>query len=203
MGKKIIAVSGTHGTGKTFLLEALKHIDECIVDDFKVSRSIQGSANLDNFTKTENSIIEFQEKIFDAKVQHDGSLTGNVPILVERSFFDIVIYTEISLSRFKYLKPTTRQWFKEYRARAFKAQADIYDGHIIIHPHIDIPFVQDPNRATFDTRYMFCEKMFDCSLRGKSLKRSTDHQYQFRELNLYCADINDRITEVKKFLQYL
>jgi predicted ATPase len=147
----LIAVSGTQGVGKTTLLNELKKIDYS-VDNFKVSRTVQqelGFATLNEAVSSDwNTMAKFQDTIMSRKFANDcalSTLKTNDIIFVERSFIDILAYTE----KWNFQLATQlwhNKWMNVYREQCLDMQK-IYDGLIFVEHHEKIPFEDDVNRA--------------------------------------------------------
>ena len=72
---KLVAISGTHGCGKSTVLNEvqLKLPKNFAIDDFKASREVQASLGIDLQTALSDltSLVAFQEKVFEVKVKND------------------------------------------------------------------------------------------------------------------------------------
>lgn len=139
---KVIYISGAHGTGKSTILEHLKNlkIDRVIVDEFKVARAVMSQFGYKGSSDYQNDPIElmkFQDAVIQQKKEHDYGLlkkNDNNIYLVERSFSDILAYTELFKTE---IEKTTYdysmiQWFADYRLRCTAYQTEIYDYGIFI-----------------------------------------------------------------------
>jgi len=207
---KVIAVIGTHGSGKSTLLQSLKEkLPSVIVDDFKVSRTLQselGIKNLIEIIKSPASIESFQEKVLARKLEHDTNLQAVHPengvVLVERSFYDILAYTQLWLNQFDRLSPDTKAWFKDYSSRVVEAQG-IYDGHIMVHANKDIPFEVDPNRASLATRAAMEQLLISYDAAYSSRFTRPDPSYAYHKLNIFASDINARVNAVEELINSL
>lgn len=146
----LIAVSGTQGAGKSTLLDEIAKLDYT-VDDFKVSRTIQkemGFSSFDEIYSSFETMKSFQENVLLRKFEHDlGSVKSEDVIFVERSFYDILAYTELHLTRIENLTPLAKDWLASYAQACFKYQKIIYDGLILVEPHSKIKYENDVHRG--------------------------------------------------------
>lgn len=158
----LFAISGPQGTGKTTILSdlSISDIGESIyIDEYKVSRNIQsllGYEKLSDAYKTPKSMMEFQEKIIDAKYNRDSRLKESIflpYIFTERSFLDIVVYSAIWISKLVQKMSTSQSeidnmndWYKDYSAKCAEYQK-IYNGLFYISLNKNIKFEEDKNRA--------------------------------------------------------
>lgn len=207
----LVAVCGTHGSGKTSILTELKRDATYIVDDFKVSRSVQeqmGVKSLDIVLGKVAKMMQFQELVFEAKLANDSKLLEQLPedqiILVERSFLDIMIYSQLWMNRFPRAKSSVehRQWLAAFCEKCIKAQA-MYNGIILVHSHPDIPFEVDPNRGAAETREIFENQLIEAVGKyGKSLPRSHGKDF-FGKLDLFAGDLEARVQASTRFLDGL
>ncbi len=92
----LIGVSGPQGCGKTTLLAELSKRGYQI-DDFKVSRTVQqemGFEKLTDVCKDMETMIRFQERVFERKLRNDSEVAKRDGVwVVERTFADIATYT--------------------------------------------------------------------------------------------------------------
>lgn len=201
----LIAVSGTQSVGKTTLLNDLS--DKFIVDTFKASRAVQEELGVDKLSDAvlnPNKIMNFQERIFEVKLEHDTELLNadnDNKILVERSFFDIIVYANLWLK--KYPKDRNlKEWFKDFKLRCIEAQS-IYNGLIMLNIHKDIPYDIDPNRAGNDSRQEVENELQDLiKIYWPTIVRPGNRNYGAL-LNLYSPDKAIRFQEVSNFLNSL
>lgn len=91
----LIGVSGPQGCGKTTLLSELA-TRGYQVDNFKVSRAVQqefGFEKLTDVCKDMDTMIRFQERVLERKVQNDMEVAEREGVwVVERTFADIAAY---------------------------------------------------------------------------------------------------------------
>jgi predicted ATPase len=188
----LVAITATHGTGKTTLLNELA-FSGFNVDNFKVSRSIQkhlGYNSLDEIDSFEK-MKEFQEKVLEAKFDHDYKLKNkNELILVERSFLDILAYAEHWVSRFNLSETQIKKWLNGYTCACLKSQS-LYDATIFIHPHQDLLFEHDKNRASLETQNKIHSRLSQLC------------QYEKNVLSITDLDLSTRVSQSINFLKGL
>lgn len=190
----LISVIGTHCVGKSTLLNELKKNPNYLIDDFKVSRSVQralGYKSLAEAISTRDNMIVFQEAILTAKHNNDLQLKLKHPneiVFVERSFLDIIIYTKLWFNQLGF---DYNDWLWDFERKALKFQR-IYDGLILIEPHDDIPFELDLNRGSLETRNLFANNIKD------SFTASSIPGFLIQE-----ASLQTRIANVKQLIKSL
>jgi predicted ATPase len=147
----IIGLTGAQGAGKSTLLEELK-ARGWAVDPYKVSRAVQnelGWSNLHQVMESWDTMRKFQDLVRTRKTENDEALKG--PILVERTFADIVAYTqywtwELVDARKISLGPAMA-WLREYTLMCLEAQNRIYSSVLLLPLMEHVQFVDDPHRA--------------------------------------------------------
>lgn len=204
----LVAVSGTHGSGKSAILEGLSANSQFTIDTFKVSRAVQeelGVENLQDLLTSFYKMKDYQEKVFEYKWSHDSSLAkaeDSKLVLTERSFFDIAAYTEIWVSRLNRTSEAQRAWFADFKARCIDAQR-IYNGLVIVHAHPNIPFKLDPNRADEQSRAQFENLLISYStLYGDAIRRPATKNF-YAKLDVFCEGRTERVELVTDFLNHL
>lgn len=155
MKSLVIGISGTHGSGKSTLLNALAR-NGIPVDDFKVSRAVQkqlGWDSLDNVMSSAATMMEFQNAVFDQKYKNDLKLrdSSNLVILTERTFADIYAYTALwtwkLVDEQKLTIEAALQFMLKYLRRCRDAQAEVYNGVLVLDKMSHLPSENDPHRA--------------------------------------------------------
>jgi hypothetical protein len=134
------------------------------VDDFRVSRAVQaqlGWQTLDTVMSSAETMVTFQEEVFKQKLERERYLKGVTEkwaphtILTERSFADISAYASNwawqLVDDSKWTLPEAAQWTYRYRVKCLDAQAECYDGVVLIPLMDEIPWEDDPNRASRTT----------------------------------------------------
>lgn len=205
----LVAVSGTHGSGKSTVLTEIQRQTNYKIDSFKASRAVQEQLEIESLEDVVNipsHMMEFQDAILEQKWKNDGALTHRAPIdeilLVERSFLDILVYTELWMSKIKKQSELQKKWFRTYKQKCLEFQS-IYNGLILVYAHPDIPFEIDPNRAGIDTRDQFEVKLVEyANLYGNAIKRPAQKSF-YAKLDLLSSGLEDRVAESIKFLDGL
>ncbi len=155
MKSLVIGISGTHGSGKSTLLNALTR-NGIPVDDFKVARAVQkqlGWDSLDNVMSSAATMMEFQKAVFEQKYKNDLKLrdSSNLVILTERTFADIYAYTALwtwkLVDEQKLGIEAALQFMLKFTRRCRDAQAEIYNGVIVLDKMPHLPSENDPHRA--------------------------------------------------------
>lgn len=186
---KIISISGTHNTGKTTLLNALKD-KGYVVDDFKVSRYVQHKLGIKlSQLSSVGEIKEYQDDVFNEKLLNDNELQHNNKdiIFVERSFVDIIAYTQNWFKKF----PEESRWLNDYVEDCFMMQK-IYSAVILLHPINSIIFEHDENRGSLESQ--------------QEIHRLINESVNFIHtpvLDIAESDINNRIELIENFIKTL
>jgi predicted ATPase len=153
---KIIGVTGAQGAGKSTILTELK-TQQHLVDDFKVSRSVQAELGWDSLEKVMTSpqvMMQFQEKVFEKKYANELELATRaegVTIFTERTFADLVAYAKLWTWAFVDRRELdfgiASSWLGAYERRCMVAQRACYSGVILLPMMDHIVFEDDPHRA--------------------------------------------------------
>ena len=197
---KVIAVSGAQGAGKSTLLDELK-ARGYYVDSFKVSRSVQeslGFTSLNDATATLTTALGFQEKVFEAKLNHDRNLQNlNYDIvLVERSFADIYAYSLQWIKKHveSHLNESnTLSWAVRFNKQCLRAQKLCYNGCIFLPYMHHMVWQEDARRAdksSVDSVYNDILE-FACSTQESKLKT----------LQISSRSVFDRANEIEAFFK--
>lgn len=149
----LVGLSGTHGTGKSTILQAAENTG-FIVDRTQISRSVQARLGWDRLSCAEDSIenmIALQEEIANVMYDRDIEYARTPQLtLVERTPADVWAYTKVWCSRHG-LNAETYPWAQDYKCRLRRMSA-AYHYHVFVPQVKEIPFVEDPNRADFASR---------------------------------------------------
>jgi predicted ATPase len=189
----LIAISGTHGTGKSTILQGLEDAG-FNVDRTPVSRTVQknlGWSSLSEATDSVEKMIDFQEAILEVMYDRDYKHRNESGVVfVERSPADVASYaTYWTNVKFKKDDQVTRsqsdQWLSNYIGRC-RAMCQHYDSIVLVPTSLDVPFIEDPNRATMENR-MFCQKYINSFVIGGGL-----HFFAVTK-----SKISDRVDEIR------
>lgn len=186
---KLVAISGTHGSGKSTLINQLASVkyyaptllgcypsqSSIYIDNFKVARSVQAQFGMTvaEAWKDPKTLMEFQEAVFFQKLKHDEQLKARTEdyVIVERSFLDIMVYAKLGLSFNSHISSEMLEiWIEDYQFRCMHSQT-IYDGIVFVPAHPDIPFKSEDNRASEETRHYFETNFKKCFIHTMSFKR--------------------------------
>ena len=123
MNSTIIALSGSHGTGKRTVLNALAENNNYKVDDFEAARFVMeklGTSIKEFTSRGESYIIEFQEETLLAKASCDSSLSDSLypVIFVERCLSDLVAYSRLWNTGTE----AYESWLTDYTSRCNRLQ---------------------------------------------------------------------------------
>lgn len=160
----LVAVIGAQGVGKSTLLNEIAMLDYN-VDNFKVSRTVQkelGFTDLSEIFYSFKTMRKFQEQVLYRKHLHDIRLKEDSDsdiTFVERSFFDILAYTESHIDRLEDPSLPMKNWLDGYKTACMNYQDTIYDGIVLIEPNDNVPFEDDPARADFITQQAIGDRL--------------------------------------------
>lgn len=128
--RKVIAIVGSQGTGKSTLLNQLASDPRFSNSYFvsrKTSRSIleQLSVSLDQVNQSIDLTMKFQDLILSTKIADDTVETSADIVFTERSFADLFVYMLVNLGKYNQCS----QYVNNYYNQCVEAQ-QIY-SHII------------------------------------------------------------------------
>jgi predicted ATPase len=195
----VIGLSGAQGAGKSTLLNELKGYGY-IVDDFKVSRSVQhylGWTELTRVMESPLSMMEFQELVFTRKYENDSKLLAQnkQAILVERTFADLSAYTNLWIWRFveaeKLAATEGLAFLQDYNNRCFNAQIKLYGATVLLPLMSHVQFELDPARASSD----------DAEIVFTNVRRFIERlPVNYKSFTVTAKSTADRADEVHKFI---
>ena len=167
-----------------------------VVDDFKVSRSVQNELGWESLTRAEENAVDMvalQEAILTHKHQHDEHLAKHSTVfLTERTFADIVAYASLWVWKLidadKWVANEAMAWHREYIKKCREAQL-IYSGVILL-PYMDhMPWENDPYRA----------KKSDISRVYEDVE-SFANQFAIPKLIIDTQTVDARVVQIENFL---
>lgn len=188
MSKYILGISGTHGTGKSYLSHHLEpHFK---VDSSQLSRTAQKALGWDSLSRaqeSEENMWALQNSILDAMIARDAAITESRVITVaERTPADLYAYTRMWLERLK-IDSNSSTKFIDYHRRLVHA-SNAYLRVFVIFPHESIPFVAEPNRADEASREYVSKEI--CSfISGRTISNNNSSM-------IFCPNIHDRVKAV-------
>lgn len=150
----ILGLCGTHGTGKSTILQGVKSAGFPVVEA-QLSRTAQKSLGWSSLSNAEQSVENMwalQDAIINAMYDRDCLISKSKQFtLVERTPADVWAYTELWCSRLG-LNPLT-----DYKAKAFKRACrqlagDFYSMFLMVPIKDEVPFQYDPHRADEKSR---------------------------------------------------
>lgn len=160
---RLVGISGPQGSGKsTVLNEIKKNIIEYnlnwVVDDFKVSRSVQEALGWESLSKVQDSpetMMRFQYEVFEQKYDHDLMLfksAGSEFVFTERTFADLSAYALLWTYKFidtgLWDKKDGAAFYADYNFKCLAAHRSLYCCTVLI-PFMDcVKFEDDPHRAS-------------------------------------------------------
>jgi hypothetical protein len=199
---KVIGLSGAQGSGKSSMLKELM-LRGWRLDEFRVSRAVQaqlGWDTLDRVLESPETMMAFQEEVFQQKYQRDFGLAtdgSNSIILTERTFADIWAYASHWTWTFHDRGDVTfRQaidFITPYLEKCIEAQNTIYSGALMLPLMEHIIWEDDPNRAKKNIANSIYEDVV------RFMERKMKITIQRHEI--YSQSVADRATEVEHFLR--
>ena len=212
---KVVGLSGAQGAGKSTLLIELQKRG-WVLDQFRVSRAVQaqlGWDSLDQVMESWDTMTAFQEEVFKQKLgrdvelmklsddaRHDRTVSQNAIILTERTFADIVAYTNLwtwkHVDRRNVDLSTAVRWLQAYTHGCLQAQVQIYSGVMLL-PYMSdvVSWEADKNRADridTDKVYEDVERFLEQSLLMK-----------VRRQVITTKTVDERADQVERYLETL
>lgn len=199
---KLIGLSGAQGAGKSTLLKGLMSKGWAL-DQFRVSRAVQaelGWETLDNVMESPETMMKFQETVFEQKFINDHRLCTESEaelMLTERTFADIDAYTTQWTWRLVDRGSMSRNeafaFLSLFHRRCVDAQSKCYAGTIML-PFMDhVAWEDDPNRAAKNdvvTIYEHIERYMDA-------REFIAHP----KLVITAKSVDDRVAQTERFLE--
>ena len=200
----VVGISGTHGTGKSSVFNALAqlHSPPYNLDRTQLSRSAQkalGWSSLSVAQESEDNVWALQNKVLESLVERDERIINSRLItLVERTPLDVWAYMVMWCKKLSIDIQSDR--VQEFRDRCISA-INSY-SHIAIIPISDtIPFVFDPARGPEDARVSAEDDILRLAL---DILDVNNHDYSgnlVRFKNIHSTSIRDRAEEVSDILK--
>jgi hypothetical protein len=208
---KVVGLSGAQGAGKsTLLIELMARGWQ--LDQFRVSRAVQaqlGWDNLDTVMSSPETMMKFQNAVLFQKINNDFSLLskegartidpkGHI-ILTERTFADIVAYTNLWAWKFvdsgKMTLEEALDFLSRYTTKCEEAHTQIYGGTILLPMMDHVVWENDPNRAAKND----VEAVFEDIERFMDRKLPITH----RRMTITGKTVSERADQVENFLRTL
>ena len=162
MKRFIIGLAGTHGTGKTTLLQAAK-AKGIPVDESQLSRTAQtllGWESLKPAQESQENMWALQDAILEAMSIRDSKINASgIATLVDRTPADVWGYTHLWITRLGADKVDADR-IRDYYQKCFTL-ATAYRVQIIVPIREEIPFVEQPNRADVQSRLFHARTVDD------------------------------------------
>lgn len=161
----ILGICGTHGTGKSTILNAAKDAG-CKVDFSQLSRTAQKQLGWENLSKAQESVDNMwalQDAILQAMYDRDQRIlkSGELTI-VERTPADAWAYTALWCSKLGI--DVLGRFIQDKKANVYRGMcrdlAREYTKFVVVPPAAEISFEHDPNRADEQSR-SFVEKVIN------------------------------------------
>lgn len=153
MDKFVVGLSGTHGTGKSTIIQGVKDAGFA-VNESQLSRAAQKALGWDSLARVKESVENMwtlQDAILGGMYDRDKDISDSrVLTLVERTPADVWAYTEL-WCRFFGINPLF-----DTRARRFKQlcrnASNLYSTVVIVPINSEIKFEHDNHRADLTSR---------------------------------------------------
>lgn len=206
---KLIGLSGAQGAGKSTLLKALM-VNGWLLDSFRVSRAVQaqlGWDKLDNVMESPETMMMFQEAVFEQKLKNDHALMlrlsartmearGNI-MLTERTFADIDAYTTQWAWRFvdrgRMTLSEAFTFLIPFHEKCIAAHLQCYAGTILLPFMKHVAWEDDPNRAAKN----------DVAVIYEHIERYMDERefIAHPKLVITTKSVDDRVGQTEQFLE--
>ena len=153
MSKFVIGLSGTHGTGKSVILNGARDAG-LEVSSAQLSRTAQRELGWDTLARAQESVENMwalQNAILNALRKRDlDILASKQHTLAERTPADLWAYTQLWCTRLGIDSATDETAQNYYRDCI--ALSNAYCSFLILNMHDAVPFVPEPNRADLESR---------------------------------------------------
>lgn len=199
---KLVGLSGAQGAGKSTLLKALTEKGWAL-DQFRVSRAVQaqlGWERLDNVMESPETMMQFQEAVFEQKLLNDSRLRNKGEaglMLTERTFADIDAYTSQWTWRFVDQGRMTIyeafDFLAQFHGKCVIAQTQCYAGTLML-PFMDhVAWEDDPNRAAKND----VTAIYEHIQRYMEGREFLTHP----KLVITAKSVDDRVAQTERFLE--
>lgn len=149
----IIGICGTHGTGKSTVLQGVK-AQGFKVNETQISRKVQKALGWETLGEAEKSVQnmwDLQETILATMYDRDQAiLKSDMLTAVERTPADVWAYTEMWCT-YHGIDVKQNAQAVNFKARC-RSMAEKYAKYVMVLPHDAVLFAPDPNRATLMSR---------------------------------------------------
>lgn len=158
----VVAISGTHGVGKTTLLSGLAKAGFPVLT-FSVSRATQkkmGYASLAEAIDTSEKMKAFQTRLSMEKYKVDSPLQrADTLFLVDRSLADVAAYARAWAMRTG--SQEVVDWAREFWDQCHEVQGYLYHGTLVLPPNPGIAFVPESRRGDAESREEIAQYIVD------------------------------------------
>jgi ABC-type glutathione transport system ATPase component len=149
----IIGLCGTHGTGKSTILQGVKAAG-IAAKEVQLSRQAQTALGWDKLSRAEESeemMWQLQDAILAAMYDRDQEIKETKTLtIVERTPADVWAYTLMWLTRL-HIDPHTNKKAQEYKGQC-RDMAWHYAKFLMVQPSDLVPFAEEPMRADAKSR---------------------------------------------------
>lgn len=193
----VVGLSGTHGTGKSTILQGVKALGYPVMEA-QLSRAAQKALGWDTLKRAQESVDNMwalQDAVLtaldarDTEIEQSGMIT-----LTERSPADLWAYTQMWCARLN-IDPQVDSRVQEYQERCFQLSRR-YAGLMIVPMTDAIPFVEEPNRADLESRVPVAKYVYNFV--------SEATRYSPVGVHIFTSTPpNERVEEARKFLDFL
>jgi predicted ATPase len=154
MTNYVIGLCGTHGTGKSTVIQGLKNAG-IPVNDAQLSRTAQKMLGWDSLAPVKESVEnvwKLQDAILSAMYDRDTQINqSGVHTIVDRTPADVAAYTLLWLFKLDYIGPENRYRYDTFRGQC-RNLASKYSHYIYFPIREEIPFVAEARRADGEDR---------------------------------------------------
>ena len=152
MTKYVLAVSGTHGTGKSTVLRGLRELNIPVLDA-QLSRTAQKMLGWESLSLAQEStehMWQLQDMILSLMYDRDKLIAKSKTLtVVERSPADLWAYTKMWCSRLNVELSSERVILYKNKCREL---SKAYRGFFMLYPNVMVPFQAEDARADLESR---------------------------------------------------
>lgn len=149
MTRRVVGLCGSHGSGKTTIVNHVRAMHGAVDETPSLSRAAQAALGWDDMSRAEESAANMwalQDAILAAMRQRDETINaGTIPMLVDRTPADLIGYTLLWLSRIPQRQVDWKR-YDSYKMQCLQL-ASRYRRQLFVPFRPEIVFVPESDRA--------------------------------------------------------
>lgn len=193
MNQYVVGLCGSHGTGKSTILQAIKRVG-IPVDESTLSRTAQASLGWENLKPAQESqenMWELQDAILEALVARDRKINeSKIVTLVDRTPADVWGYVQLWMDRLEKKGETIDLRHRRRYFGKITEAAENYRCQIYVPIRDEIAFVEEPNRADVQSRLFHATAVEDFLT-----------TFGYRHDVVKALEVDNRVIEVSHYMK--